>query len=72
MFLIPPHPSLVSFQNLHNSSGQREFGDSQTDRRKAPSPTSSEEDNVILNSLKNMGPNCECLLPQCILIISVY
>uniref|UniRef100_A0A8C7NQ27 ubiquitinyl hydrolase 1 n=1 Tax=Oncorhynchus mykiss TaxID=8022 RepID=A0A8C7NQ27_ONCMY len=52
-------PAQLRLENLHNSSGQREFGDGQRDRRKAPSPTPSEEDNVILSSLKNRGPNCE-------------
>lgn len=43
-------------QNLQNSRGQtREFGDGQRDRQKNPSPTASEEDNVILSSIKNRG-----------------
>lgn len=43
-------------QNLQNSQGQqREFGDGQRDRRKNPSPTASEEDNVILSSIRNQG-----------------
>lgn len=44
------------FQSLQNSQGQqREFGDGQRDRKKNSSPTASDEDNVILNSIKNRG-----------------
>lgn len=44
------------FQSLQNSQGQqREFGDGQRDRKKNSSPSASDEDNVILNSIKNRG-----------------
>ncbi|XP_023255552.1 OTU domain-containing protein 3 isoform X2 [Seriola lalandi dorsalis] len=44
------------WENMQNSRGQqREFGDGQRDRQKNPSPTASEEDNVILSSIKNRG-----------------
>lgn len=55
------HPLIRCFlvfcsQNLQNSRGQqREFGDGQRDREKSSSPTASEEDNVILSSIKNRG-----------------
>ncbi|KAL1021116.1 hypothetical protein UPYG_G00009020 [Umbra pygmaea] len=52
-------PAQLRIENLPNSSGQREFGDGQRDTWKDPSPSASEEDNVILTSLKNRGPNCE-------------
>lgn len=49
-------PAQLRIENLQNSQGQqREFGDGQRDRRKNPSPTASEEDNVILSSIKNRG-----------------
>ncbi|XP_029290794.1 OTU domain-containing protein 3 isoform X1 [Cottoperca gobio] len=49
-------PAQLRIENLQNSQGhQREFGDGQRDRRKNPSPTTSEEDNVILSSIKNRG-----------------
>lgn len=45
-----------NFQSLQNSQGQqREFGDGQRDRKKNSSPSASDEDNVILNSIKNRG-----------------
>lgn len=40
-------------QNLQNSQ-QREFGDGQRDIQKK-APIASEEDNVILSSIKNRG-----------------
>lgn len=44
------------FQSLQNSQGQqREFGDGQRDQKKNSSPSASDEDNVILNSIKNRG-----------------
>ncbi|XP_034732475.1 OTU domain-containing protein 3 isoform X2 [Etheostoma cragini] len=50
------NPAQLRIENLQNSQGQqREFGDGQRDRRKNPSPTASEEDNVILSSIKNQG-----------------
>ncbi|XP_074500691.1 OTU domain-containing protein 3 [Sebastes fasciatus] len=50
------NPAQLRIENLQNSQGQqREFGDGQRDRRKNPSPTASEEDNVILSSIKNRG-----------------
>ncbi|RVE70110.1 hypothetical protein OJAV_G00061300 [Oryzias javanicus] len=52
-------PAQLRIENLQRSNGcQREFGDGQRDRQKKPSPSfysSSEEDNVILNSIKNRG-----------------
>lgn len=49
-------PAQLRIENLQNSQGrQREFGDGQRDRQKNPSPTASEEDNVILSSIKNRG-----------------
>ncbi|XP_020490952.1 OTU domain-containing protein 3 [Labrus bergylta] len=49
-------PAQLRIENLQNSRGQqREFGDGQRDRQKNPSPTASEEDNVILSSIKNRG-----------------
>lgn len=50
-------------QSLQNSRGQqREFGDGQRDRKKNSSPTASEEDNVILSSIKNRGIQGQKLL----------
>ncbi|XP_031142309.1 OTU domain-containing protein 3 isoform X3 [Sander lucioperca] len=50
------NPAQLRIENLQNSQGQqREFGDGQRDRRKNPSPTASEEDNVILSSIRNQG-----------------
>ncbi|CAK6955046.1 OTU domain-containing protein 3 [Scomber scombrus] len=49
-------PAQLRIENLQNSRGQqRDFGDGQRDRQKNPSPTASEEDNVILSSIKNRG-----------------
>ncbi|XP_033484115.1 OTU domain-containing protein 3 [Epinephelus lanceolatus] len=49
-------PAQLRIENLQNSQGQqREFGDGQRDRQKNSSPTASEEDNVILSSIKNRG-----------------
>ncbi|XP_036068815.1 OTU domain-containing protein 3 isoform X2 [Oryzias melastigma] len=52
-------PAQLRIESLQRSNGcQREFGDGQRDRQKKPSPSfysSSEEDNVILNSIKNRG-----------------
>ncbi|KAG7226883.1 hypothetical protein INR49_022178, partial [Caranx melampygus] len=49
-------PAQLRIENMQNSRGQqREFGDGQRDRQKNPSPTVSEEDNVILSSIKNRG-----------------
>ncbi|XP_008316825.1 OTU domain-containing protein 3 isoform X2 [Cynoglossus semilaevis] len=49
-------PAQLRIENLQNPrSQQREFGDGQMDRQKTPSPTASEEDSVILSSLKNRG-----------------
>lgn len=49
-------PAHLRIENLQNSHGQqREFGDGQRDRQKNPSPTASEEDSVILSSIKNRG-----------------
>uniref|UniRef100_A0A4W6BPP1 OTU domain-containing protein 3 n=1 Tax=Lates calcarifer TaxID=8187 RepID=A0A4W6BPP1_LATCA len=49
-------PAQLRIENMQNSRGQqREFGDGQRDRQKNPSPTASEEDNVILSSIKNRG-----------------
>lgn len=49
-------PAQLRIENLQNSRGQqREFGDGQRDRQKHPSPTASEEDSVILSSIKNRG-----------------
>lgn len=49
-------PAQLRIENLQNTqSRQREFGDSHWDRRKNPSPTASEEDNVILSSVRNRG-----------------
>lgn len=47
----------IALQNLQSSHGhQREFGDGQRDRQKTPlSLTASEDENVILNSIKNRG-----------------
>lgn len=47
-------PAQLRIENMQNSHGQqREFGDGQRDRHKKSSPTASEEDNVILSSIKN-------------------
>ncbi|KAK2897924.1 OTU domain-containing protein 3 isoform X1 [Channa argus] len=49
-------PAQLRIENLQNSRGQqREFGDGQRGRQKHPSPTASEEDSVILSSIKNRG-----------------
>lgn len=49
-------PAQLRIENLQNSQGQqREFGDGQRDRQKPASQTASEEDNVILSSIKNRG-----------------
>lgn len=49
-------PRLFCHQSLQNSRGQqRVFGDGQRDSQKNPSPTASEEDSVILSSIKNRG-----------------
>ncbi|XP_035501644.1 OTU domain-containing protein 3 isoform X1 [Scophthalmus maximus] len=48
-------PAQLRIENMQNPRGQREFGDGQRDRLKNPSPTASEEDNVILSSIKNRG-----------------
>ncbi|XP_068453887.1 OTU domain-containing protein 3 [Clinocottus analis] len=49
-------PAQLRIENLQNSqSQQREFGDGHWDRRKNPSLTASEEDNVILSSIRNRG-----------------
>ncbi|XP_075948823.1 OTU domain-containing protein 3 isoform X1 [Anarhichas minor] len=49
-------PAQLRIENLQKSQGhQRAFGDGQRDRRKNPSPTASEEDNVILSSIRNRG-----------------
>ncbi|XP_030589717.1 OTU domain-containing protein 3 [Archocentrus centrarchus] len=49
-------PAQLRIESLQNSHGQqREFGDGQRDRQKKPSPTVSEEDDVILSSIKNRG-----------------
>ncbi|CAG6021124.1 OTU domain-containing protein 3 [Menidia menidia] len=49
-------PAQLRIENLQNSHGhQREFGDGQRERQKKSSPTSSEEENVILSSIKNRG-----------------
>lgn len=49
-------PAQLRIENLQNSRGQqRDFGDGQRDRQKKPSATASEEDSVILNSIKNRG-----------------
>uniref|UniRef100_A0A3P9JR07 OTU domain-containing protein 3 n=1 Tax=Oryzias latipes TaxID=8090 RepID=A0A3P9JR07_ORYLA len=52
-------PAQLRIENLQRSHGcQREFGDGQRERQKKPSPSlysSSEEDNVIMNSIKNRG-----------------
>ncbi|XP_054465601.1 OTU domain-containing protein 3 [Anoplopoma fimbria] len=49
-------PAQLRIESLQNSqSQQREFGGGQRDRRKNHSPTASEEDNVILSSIKNRG-----------------
>lgn len=49
-------PAQLRIESLHNSHGhQREFGDGQKDRQKNSCPTASEEDNVILSSIKNRG-----------------
>ncbi|KAL6120027.1 otud3 [Pungitius sinensis] len=50
-------PAQLRIENLQNSQSghQREFGDGQRDRRKNPSSIASEEDNVILSSIRNRG-----------------
>ncbi|KAM3871851.1 OTU domain-containing protein 3 [Diretmus argenteus] len=49
-------PAQLRIENLQNSRGQqREFGDGQRDQPTNPSPSSLEEDNVILSSIKNRG-----------------
>ncbi|XP_034394229.1 OTU domain-containing protein 3 [Cyclopterus lumpus] len=49
-------PAQLRIENLQNSQArQREFGGGHWDRRKNPSPTTSEEDNVILSSIRNQG-----------------
>nr|XP_020468287.1 OTU domain-containing protein 3 [Monopterus albus]XP_020468289.1 OTU domain-containing protein 3 [Monopterus albus]XP_020468290.1 OTU domain-containing protein 3 [Monopterus albus]XP_020468291.1 OTU domain-containing protein 3 [Monopterus albus]XP_020468292.1 OTU domain-containing protein 3 [Monopterus albus] len=49
-------PAQLRIENLQNSRGQqREFGDGQRDRQKNTSSTASEEDSVILSSIKNRG-----------------
>ncbi|XP_026189538.1 OTU domain-containing protein 3 isoform X2 [Mastacembelus armatus] len=49
-------PAQLRIENLQNSRGQqREFGDGQRGRQKNLSPTASEEDSVILSSMKNRG-----------------
>ncbi|XP_040049572.2 OTU domain-containing protein 3 isoform X1 [Gasterosteus aculeatus] len=50
-------PAQLRIENLQNSQSghQREFGDGQRDRRKNPSSVASEEDNVILSSIRNRG-----------------
>lgn len=49
-------PAQLRIENLQYTRGQqREFGDGQRDRRNAPSPSPSEDDNVILSSLRNTG-----------------
>ncbi|XP_068161904.1 OTU domain-containing protein 3 [Antennarius striatus] len=49
-------PAQLRIENLPNSRGQqREFGDGQRDKQTTPSSSPSEEDNVILNSIKNQG-----------------
>lgn len=49
-------PSQLRIESLQSSHGQqRQFGDGQRNRQKNSSPTSSEEDTVILSSLKNRG-----------------
>ncbi|XP_056279005.1 OTU domain-containing protein 3 isoform X2 [Pseudoliparis swirei] len=49
-------PAQLRLENLQNSQArQREFGVGQWDVRKNPSPTASEEDNVILSSIRNRG-----------------
>lgn len=54
------NPAQLRIENLQKAHGQqREFGDGQRDRRKAPSPSPSEEDSVILSSLKNREMHCE-------------
>ncbi|XP_062316097.1 OTU domain-containing protein 3 [Osmerus eperlanus] len=53
-------PALLRIENLQKAIGhQREFGGGQTDVGKSPSPSPSEEDSVILSSLKNRGMYCE-------------
>ncbi|XP_068588945.1 OTU domain-containing protein 3 [Cebidichthys violaceus] len=49
-------PAQLRIESLQKSQGhQRAFGDGQRDRWKNPSPTASEEDNVILSSIRNRG-----------------
>ncbi|XP_054637774.1 OTU domain-containing protein 3 [Dunckerocampus dactyliophorus] len=49
-------PVQLRIQNLQNSQGQqREFGDGQRDRQEKHSPAGSEDDNVILSSIRNRG-----------------
>lgn len=49
-------PAQLRIESLQNSQGQqREFGDGQKERKKNSSPSASEDDNVILNSIKNRG-----------------
>ncbi|XP_038154441.1 OTU domain-containing protein 3 [Cyprinodon tularosa] len=49
-------PAQLRIEMLQNTQGeQREFGDGQRDRQKKPSPTECEDENVILNSIKNRG-----------------
>lgn len=48
--------NVFCYQSLQNSQGQqREFGDGQRDRQTNSSPAASDEDNVILSSIKNCG-----------------
>uniref|UniRef100_A0A3Q3WPS9 OTU domain-containing protein 3 n=1 Tax=Mola mola TaxID=94237 RepID=A0A3Q3WPS9_MOLML len=49
-------PAQLRIESLQNSQGQqREFGDGQRDRQTNSSPAASDEDNVILSSIKNCG-----------------
>ncbi|KAM9344042.1 OTU domain-containing protein 3 [Pholidichthys leucotaenia] len=49
-------PAQLRIESLQNSCGQqREFGDGQRDRQKNPPCTTTEEDSVILSSIKNRG-----------------
>ncbi|XP_061591027.1 OTU domain-containing protein 3 [Cololabis saira] len=49
-------PAHLRIENLQSSHGhQREFGDGQRDRQKKPSPAASEDETVILSSIKSRG-----------------
>ena len=62
MFVLAERAACFYFLNIQEARGQQcEFGESQRDRGKASSPSPSEEDNVILSSLKNRGILSELL-----------